>query len=382
MEHPVLTTVTEGFADLSALRDQWRELFHSRAHEPSTSFEWTIAMARNHVRPSDRCVLIKLYRDGRLHGLVPLVVRSVPLLGQPVTMLAPLSEEYNTHSDLLLRSIDAGTMSAFLRALFELEIPWDYFRMARLLEEGETAAGLRAAVATGGRAHQEWEGIAAYVLTMPPSYEHYLTARSAKFRNHLKRSERKLAEAGAVAAVEVGGAVGVEAGLDALMQVERASWKHTHGSAISAIDHQSAFYRDFCLGAHAEGNLHLQWLTIDERPIAYNLGYLQGDRYHYLKTSYDQTLRALSPSTMLRARLLEGLIRQGVRFFDFPGEPYEWEAQWTDTARWRQVLTIYGGTFRGHLLHLADRVRHRSRAERMVRHVDPRASRPPASAAK
>lgn len=275
MEHPVLTTVTDGFDGLLAFRDQWNDLFQSRAHEPSTSFEWTIAMARNHVRPSDRCVVVQLHRDRRLHGLVPLVVRSVPLLGQPVTMLAPLSEEYNTHSDLLLRSTDADTMSAFLRALFELETHWDYFRMARLLEEGQTAAGLRAALATAGRAHQTWEGIAAYVLTMPASYDHYLTARSAKFRNHLKRSERKLTEAGAVAVAEVGSAVGVEAGLDALMQVERASWKHTHGSAISAIDHQSAFYRDFCLCAHAEGRLHLQWMTIDERPIAYNLGYLQ-----------------------------------------------------------------------------------------------------------
>ncbi len=378
MEHPVLTTVTEGFDDLPALRDQWSELFCSRAHEPSTSFEWTIAMARNHVRPSDRCVLVQLRRDGRLHGLVPLVVRSVPFLGQPVTMLAPLSEEYNTHSDLLLRSTDADTMSAFLRALFELQTPWDYFRMARLVEEGETAVGLREALASRGPTHQAWDGIAAYVLAMPASYEQYLAARSAKFRNHLKRSERKLAEAGSVAVAEVGS--DVEAGLNALMQVERASWKHTHGSAISALAHQTAFYRDFCLGAHAEGRLHLHWLTIDERPIAYNLGYLQGDRYHYLKTSYDEALRALSPSTVLRARLIEGLIRQNVKVFDFPGEPYEWETQWTDTARWRQVLTVYGGTFRGRLLHLAERVRHLSGAEKAIRHVDPRATRPPSSA--
>lgn len=109
---------------------------------------------------------------------------------------------------------------------------------------------------------------------------------------------------------------------------------------------------------------------------------MQGSRYHYLKTSYDQTVRALSPSTVLRARLIEGLIRQRVKVFDFPGEPYEWETQWTDTAHWRQVLTVYGGTLRGRLLHLAERVRHRSSTEKAVRHVDPRASRSPSSAAR
>ncbi len=376
-------TITEGFESLPSLRDQWADIFQARPHEPSTSYEWTMAMVRHHVRASDRCLLVQLHRDGRLHGLVPTVVRAVPLLGRPIVMLAPVSEEYNTHSDLLVRSADADTMEAYLGAIARLPIRWDCFRMARLLEDGEVATAMRAVLASGRLAHQARGGIAAYVLALPSSYENYLSARTAKFRNHLRRAERKLAAAGALDVHEVDSSMAsLDVGFDALLQVERASWKHSHGSAISAVDHQAAFYRDVCLGAQAEGRLHLHWLAIDGRPVAYNLGYLQGNRYHYLKTSYDHAWRSLSPSTVLRARLVESLIARGVAVFDFPGEPYEWEAQWTGTVRWRQVLTIYGRTVRGRLLRLVERLRHRPQQARKVRYIDPRASRPRAGAAR
>ena len=58
----------------------------------------------------------------------------------------------------------------------------------------------------------------------------------------------------------------------------------------------------------ASGRLHLQWLTVGGREVAYNVGYLRDGQYHYLKTSYDAAFRAMSPSTYLRARLIEDLI--------------------------------------------------------------------------
>ena len=373
--HPVSVRVTLGFGGLAARRDQWEDLFRARPHEPSASFEWTLAMARHHVRPVDQCLMVELSRQGRLQGLVPLVARNVPLLGQSTVVLTPLSEEYNTHSDLLLRSADADTARALIEALFALDLTWDCFRMARLLEDGATAVAFRQALAGSRRAHFLREGIAAYVLTLPETYDEYLAARSAKFRNHLRRSERKLALAGALTVSELDDAAGVDAGFDALMQIERSSWKHDHGSSISAVERQIGFYRDFCRSAHDARRLHFQWLSMDGRPVAYNLGYLYAGGYHYLKTSYDHAFRSLSPSTVLRARLLKSLIQRGVRLFDFPGEPYDWEAQWTDTVRWRQVMSIYGRTWRGRVLGALERIRHRSRTRRVVQHVDPRASR-------
>ena len=115
----VSVKVTEGFTDLPALQDQWEALFQSCPNEPSTSFEWTSAMVRHHVRPGDRCFLLRVEREGTLVGLVPLVLRRFKMIGQQIALLMPLSEEYNTHSDLLLASTDDAVVGA---AEAELEV--------------------------------------------------------------------------------------------------------------------------------------------------------------------------------------------------------------------------------------------------------------------
>jgi CelD/BcsL family acetyltransferase involved in cellulose biosynthesis len=369
--------VREGFDALPSLRDAWDRLFLARPNEPSVSFEWTMAMAAHHVRGDDRCLVLQLRRGDTLVGIVPLIRRVMKVMGQRVGLLLPLSEQYNTHSDLLLASPDDESVSALVGALFRLDVGWDCFRMARLLEENPLVPVLRRALDTTGQAHTVREGLPAYMLELPGSFDEYLAARSAKFRNHLKRVRRKLHEAGTVQVRRVEHASEFEEAHAALLQVERASWKQAHGTSITSVDRQMGFYRDLAAAALSAGRLHLQWLTLDGRPIAYNLGYLTPGRYHYLKTSYDHGARPLSPATYLRAQLIEALIGDGVRRFDFPGEPYEWEAQWTETVRWRTVLSAYAGTLRGRALAALDRFRHRGSGVRQLRHVDPRAQRAP-----
>ena len=215
------------------------------------------------------------------------------------------------------------------------------------------------------------------MLPLPPAYGEYLQGRSAKFRNHLRRVEKKLATSGSIEVKQVTGETDLDDALRALLEVERASWKHEHGSSIAAVERQALFYADFAREALGAGRLHLQWMTLDGRPIAYNLGFLHGAAYHYLKTSYAAALRPLSPATVLRARLIEDLIGLGVTVFDFPGEPYSWEAQWTEHLRWRQTLSLYRSTIVGHLLALSARLRRP--VPRTVEHLDPRSFGPSAS---
>jgi CelD/BcsL family acetyltransferase involved in cellulose biosynthesis len=337
-------------------------------------------MADHHIQPDDRCLLVELRRGSTLIGILPLVRRVLTVLGQRVRLLAPLSEEYNTHSDVLLASADDESASALVAALVGLDERWDCFRMARLLRENPLVAPLRRAFDAAGCLQGEREGPSAYVLDLPRSFDEYLAGRSAKFRNHLKRVTRKLQAAGDLRVCRLAPGDSFDAAYDALLQVERASWKHGHGTAITAVTRQAGFYRDLARVARAAGRAHLQWLTIDGRPVAYNLGYLTPGGYHYLKTSYDQQWRPLGPSTFLRTRLIEELIAAGVARFDFPGDPYEWESQWTRTTRPRTVLTVYPPTLRGRALAAAEWLRHRRGAKPGLTHVDPRAQRPPGEA--
>jgi CelD/BcsL family acetyltransferase involved in cellulose biosynthesis len=339
---PTFEVVSES-ADIARFEAVWHAIFAVDGVEPSTSFEWTSAMLQHHLRPGDRFFLLRECRGGGVSGFVPLVAKPDVMLGRRIVVLSPISDRYNTHGALLM-PLDRHGVDALMAALLRLDVKWDLFRMSKVLERSPLPTLLAAAAHGAGLECDVRYGRAAYTLDLPGRYDEYLAQRSPKFRNHLKRTTKKLEAAGRVDVAEVSTPEDFERTYDALLEIERASWKHEHGTAISAVAHQASFYRTMGRAALGTGRLHLQMLTLDGTPLAHNLGFVHDGRYAYLKTSFDERHRALSPSTVLRARLIASLIDRGIRHFDFPGEPYEWERQWTDTYRWHQTITIYNRT--------------------------------------
>lgn len=367
-----VTTFAPG--DEGALREAWQHLFRAPGFEPSTSFEWTTALLRYHVERDDRVLVMRLLRGRETVGVVPLIARTTAVLGQRLATIEPLWERYNTHSDLLLRD-DAAAVDAFVAALFDLDVRWDRFRMSKLLEESALAARLEACIDDRGCVHVVRRGTPSYYLPLPASYDAYLQQRSGKFRNFLKRLDRRIRARGTPRVREIDGTSAFDDAYAELLGIEKASWKQDHGTSIAAVARQNRFYRDMCSGAFEAGRLHLHFLTIDETLVAYDLGLIWDGCYYYLKTSYDAAYRDVHPATFLRAHLVEALIARGVRRFDFPGLPYEWERQWTDDVRWHKVFSLYRDTAKGRLLASIERLRHPPRAS-TVEHVDPEVQHP------
>jgi hypothetical protein len=94
---------------------------------------------------------------------------------------------------------------------------------------------------------------------------------------------------------------------------------------------------------------------LNDEPIAHNIGYISDRCYYYLKTSYVAERRPLSPATFLRLKLIEGLIARGITRIDMPGNPYDWESQWTDVMRPQVSVSIYPRTIRGRVMAWLDR---------------------------
>lgn len=349
-----------------------------RAHEPSVSFQWTAALIESHVQPEDEITSIILRQSGQVVGIVPLVLRPVNRLGLRFITASPISELSNTHSDLLLKEVSEPILTTFVEALCRLNRQWDVFGMARLLETSQLCGLLCDLVRKRRMRFEHAKTPPSFSLTLGDSLECYLQGRSGSFRNALKRIERKLASRGRIDIKTHEDFPDIDEAYAVLLSIERCSWKHAHGTSISAISRQTTFYRHLCRLASRKKWLHLGFLCLDDRPIAYNLGLILQDTYYYLKTSYDSSLRPLSPATLLRRNLLEELIGRGVRRFDFPGEPYEWERQWTDEMRWHQSLTLFAPSVKGFAYDLYRKVKYVRRGvdALQVTYVNPRDLKP------
>lgn len=368
-----LATDTRGeLGALQGCKSAWEALFNQCVAEPSTSFEWTVAMLRHHLAAHDGLALMQVHRGDTLVGCLPLVTRTRSVAGRRIAMLTPVSEVYNTHGSVLVRDFNHASAYALVAALLRLDARWDAFRISKVLENSGLPGLLQTAAHEVGLACEVRYGRPAYFLRVPTSYKEYLRQRSQKFRNHLNRTTKKLLAAGRVEVSVARTEADFDCAYDALLAVERASWKHVHGTAISAVPHQAGFYRTMGRAAAACGRLHLQVLTLDSRPVAHNLGYLHCGRYYYLKTSFHEAFRSLNPSTFLRARLIEQLINEQVELLDFPGEPYDWERQWTSTYHFHQTVTIYNRTSTGRALAWLHRMRRNGTRRPAMAHCDPR----------
>jgi CelD/BcsL family acetyltransferase involved in cellulose biosynthesis len=342
---------------ITAFAGEWERLFEATRREPTTSLEWTRALVHNYVRPDDRAFVVRLERGGQAVGFVPLLARTIRVLRQRYVRLTPISEIFNTHSDLLLLDAGAQAIDVLLDALRRLDVRWDCFRMSRLLQENPIGSQLTERARAGRWICETRQSRPAYHLPLPATFDEYFAARSAKFRNHARRVEKKLRAAGALRVVEITDRAAFEASYDALLQIERASWKESRGISIPAVSHRTAFYREWAPAAAAAGRLHVQLLMLDGEPIAHNIGYVTRGCYYYLKTSYAAARRPLGPATFLRLRLIERLIARGITRIDMPGNPYDWERQWTDVMRPQVIVSMYPRTVRGRVLAWLDRRR-------------------------
>lgn len=365
---------------LSGFQADWERLFEARPHEPSTSFEWTNAAKEHHLKGDDEFFLLLGRQDQRICAIVPMVRERLRLNGLPLTTLRVISERSNTHSDLLCEELDEGMTEALLEAFRRKAGPWDIMRFTRVLEGSALDRALANALQRSGVSARFRLEPPSFFLSLPDTFDAYLRTRSGKFRNYLKRMEKGFHADREVKFTKIMAPVAFAQAYEELLSVEKASWKHEHGTAISVVAHQTGFYRDMARGALDAGRLHLTFLHLDHLPVSYNLGLVSHGRYHYLKTSFHEAYRSRGVATISRAHLIRMLIDEGIREFDFSGEPYEWEAQWTGELRWHRSVVLFNRTVMGrlyqHLTGIRDRVL-RTAPERTVAYCDPRALRAP-----
>lgn len=384
-EHRVIQAeIVWDVAELGALRADWERLFAAGHSEPSTSLEWSDALLRSHLRESDLVFVVVLREAGSVVSLVPAIVRREPIAGPfDVAVLSFLSELHNTHSDILRSADRPEVVAALFGALTSLPCRWDVFSVRRLLESSPLTrhmTEIASRLPLPGRIRREQPS---FILGLGAGYDAFLRARSGKFRNYLKRKTRQLTALGQVEVRRAGREISLEDAYRDLLEVDARSWKQANGSAIPARPEQRAFYRLLGEGALRHDRLHLTLMYLDGRPIAFNYGLTLRDTYYYIKTSFDEEFRRVSPATVLRAQLIQSLVEDGIRVLDFPAEPYQWEEQWTDQMRWHRSILLFNRTPRGLLCRaivaLRDTFR-RGVADDRVRYVDARqAGRPGAS---
>ncbi len=321
-----------------------------RPEDAFVTFEWWDALRAAFGR-SD-CERTLVAEEGeRLATIWPLRIvsrRAARVLA--FSELADPSDWFTPH----YRIACAGDAGVIIRRCIEFlltSVPgWDVLEVRRLIVGDETHVALASAGRGLGMDVECRPGPISPYVPIAGTWEHFLAKRSAGLRKEIHRRERQIRDLGR-AEVEVRITPDeLREGLAVILDIERRSWKHGHGSAITSRPWEQAFYTQLIETAGARRWLRQTTLRLDGRPIAYDLSIIRGRRWASLKSSFDEAFREVSPGTYLLSRLLEACHSSGASEFDFLGEPDPSKMRWTQHTRRHVSLALFRRNPRARLL--------------------------------
>lgn len=180
-------------------------------------------------------------------------------------------------------------------------------------------------------------------LDVTGTFEDYWAARGKNLRQNLRKQRNKLQNDG-VQAELVFHRLGQDMpeALRRYGALESAGWKAEGGTAIDADNAQGRFYLQLLTEAADAGEALIAEYRFNGATVAMNLCLLRHGVLVVLKTCYDESIRTLSPASLLREAELQTFFGQTeVRRLEYFGRVMEWHTKLTDQKRTIYHLTRF-----------------------------------------
>ena len=184
--------------------------------------------------------------------------------------------------------------------------------------------------------------IATACVDIGGSFEEFWEARGKNLKQNLRKQRRKIEGEGRKLTFEAATTKDrVAAMLIDFGALESRGWKSKDGTAIAPDNAQGRFYARV-LESFAETNeAFCCALKLDGAPIAVDLCIRDAESMVILKTTYDETMKALSPGQLLHLDTFRQLFSlPGLKRVEFFGRVMEWHTRWTEQSR-----TLYHANF-------------------------------------
>lgn len=327
-----LTEVIDKPLDNAALRAAWDSLMIKNSKtmqglDATSSFVWFESLVVSFSKAKNAKVVV-VREGGEIVALLPLVVERrrwfclqlyVPTLlygGRNGIFLA------QSHNELLIALLD-GVKKAFGQ--------WISIQML-LVDSSDSERLLLQVCDQSAYRMIQVPGFSSPYLPLLDDPESFGKKMAKPLRQRIKSAPGKLGALGNLEFRELSVDFDAQMAMDDILVVERSSWKHEAGSAISVHPEQERFYRTLFPRAMRTGLLYGQLLYLSGLPIAFDFGLIQGSVFSSLKHSQTTEYERLCPSHLLKAAMIDKLRMRGVKHYDFMGTCEPHKLQWSDAT--------------------------------------------------
>jgi CelD/BcsL family acetyltransferase involved in cellulose biosynthesis len=305
------------------------------------SYEWLQTYWGN-FGTGQRLRVLTVWQNEQLVGIVPLVVRQQQRQwGSLAVLTYPLDDWGSFYGPV--GSQTSAILQAALTHVRSTPRDWDLIELpwvdAHGSDQGRTAAALAGALLPASV--EEQQPSALIELASFANWQAYWSSRTSRWRNNVRRSQRKLAERGQVTHLRYrprgSAAPDDDPRWDLYLQCERiaqASWQAASQSGTT-LSHAAIrpFLRDCHAAAVRAGALDLNLLLVDGVAVAFNYAYHFQGHVFGLRTGYDASLVADGAGTVLQAHMIEDSFARGDRTYDLGAGYLECKRYWQSEIR-------------------------------------------------
>lgn len=175
------------------------------------------------------------------------------------------------------------------------------------------------------------------------SFDDYWSRRGKNLRHNMKRQRAKLENDGVATRLEIlSRPEEVSTAIEDYGQLESAGWKAAYGTAIHPDNEQGRFYRTMLEAFCSAGAARIYRYRFGDRVVAIDLCIEGGGALVILKTTYDESIKTISPAFLMREESFRGLFgERKVGRIEFFGKLMEWHMRWTDDVRTLYHVNYY-----------------------------------------
>ncbi|MGQ9506126.1 MAG: GNAT family N-acetyltransferase [Thermogutta sp.] len=336
----------------------WRKLWtETPAASFFQSYEWFETYWR-HFGDNQILRVLAVYSDGEIIGLLPLVVRTETTRLGPVRVLTYPLDEWGSFFGPVGKNPTA-TLLAGLRHVRESHRDWDILDLRWVDKEGLDRTRTPTVMRQVGLHPQEQPWMPSAIVKMEESWESYWASRTSKFRNNVRRAEKRLSAWRRVEFLRYrprGGFTDDDPRWDLYEichELSLRGWqaRDTKGKTLAHAD-VADFLRDVHHRAAHLGCMEMNILAVDGQPIAFAYNYVCDGRVFGLRTAYDPAWAEANPGTYLRYRMIRDSFERGDSEFNLGPGYLESKKSWANHLTYSYRYTYFPSSPRAQLLRL------------------------------
>lgn len=287
----------------------WQELAAQASEANPFYHPALLGPALDHLDAERQVRVIEARSDGRLIGLLPIILRDRHAR-YPVRNAANWVHEQCFFGAPLLRT--GEEQKAWAEILTQLDAAdWagHFLHLESLDSEGPVAAALLACCAAQGR---KITAIATHdraLLRSNLTADEYWQANvRAKKRKDIRRRINRLEETGTVTHSRLRDGGDVAAWTEDFLALECSGWKGEEGTALDSSEHSRAFFRAALANAARENMLDMLRIDFDGAAIAMLVNFYMGPGAYSYKTAFNERFGRFSPGVLIEIDTLRAAL--------------------------------------------------------------------------